>query len=142
MAELTDEQIAREEEFLKGLPRVNLGALFMPPVWGAAHGFWVTLLFYPVWLLADNCFFAAYCNPSVLSIGVAVLVFVSLLVVTVVFAIVSQPIAAHRAENAGVSRERYLKRQRAWAVACIVAGLVMIAAATYYNLAFRPPFEA
>ena len=31
---LTDEQIAEEEKFLAGLPRVNLGALFLAPVWG------------------------------------------------------------------------------------------------------------
>ena len=35
---LTDEQIAEEEKFLAGLPRVNLGALFLAPVWGPAHG--------------------------------------------------------------------------------------------------------
>ena len=47
MAQLTDEEIAREDEFLKGLPRFNIGAFLLPPIWGAAHGFWVTILFYP-----------------------------------------------------------------------------------------------
>ena len=46
MAELTDEQIAEEEKWLAGLPRVNWGALFMPGIWGPAHGFWVAILFY------------------------------------------------------------------------------------------------
>ena len=45
MAELTDQQIAEEEEFLKGLPRVNIGALAMPGIWGPCHGFWVCILF-------------------------------------------------------------------------------------------------
>lgn len=142
MAELTDEQIEAENEFLKGLPRVNIGALFMPPIWGAAHGFWATLLFYPVWLVADNCFFAAYCAPSPLSIGLAILVFASLTAATVIFAIVSQPMAAHRAESMGINRERYLKRQKIWAIACVIIGIVMIAAATYYNLVLRAPLGA
>ena len=40
MTELTDEQIAREEKFLEGIPRLNIGALFLPPIWGPAHGMW------------------------------------------------------------------------------------------------------
>ena len=43
---LTDEQIAEEEKFLAGLPRVNLGALFLAPVWGPAHGMWAAFLFF------------------------------------------------------------------------------------------------
>ena len=42
-----------QEQIMEGLPPVNIGALFMPPVWGAAngigwpscitqHGFWLT----------------------------------------------------------------------------------------------------
>lgn len=142
MAELTDEEIAAENEFLKDLPRVNIGALFMPPIWGAAHGFWATLLFYPVWLFADNCFFAAYSAPSPLSIGFAILVFASLTAATVAFAIVSQPMAAHRAEAMGIDREKYLKRQKYWAIGCVIAGVIMIAAATYYNLVLRAPLGA
>lgn len=140
--ELTDEEIAREQEFLRGVPRVNIGALFLPPIWGPAHGFWVTILFYPIWLFADNTFYAAYSAPSTMSIVLAAIVFAVLTAATVVFAIVSQPLAAHRAAERGVSREKYLARQRAWAVACVIAGAVMIAAATYYNLAIRPGMGA
>ena len=45
MTELTDEQIAREEKFLEGIPRLNIGALFLPPIWGPAHGMWAAILF-------------------------------------------------------------------------------------------------
>ena len=54
--ELTDEEIAREEKFLKGVPRVNIGALFLPPIWGPAHGMWAAILFYPIWLFAITPF--------------------------------------------------------------------------------------
>ncbi len=139
---LTDEQIMREEKFLKGLPRVNWGAFFMPPIWGPAHGFWVTILWYPAWLLADNVVYWATEAPTPLSVILAVLTLVILLVVTVVFAIVSQPFAAHRAEERGTSRETYLRRERIWAIASFLIAAVMVALATYYNLAIRPGVEA
>ena len=53
---ITEEQYAAEERLLQGVPRVNIGALFMPPIWGAAHGMWATIIFYPLWIVADTCF--------------------------------------------------------------------------------------
>lgn len=137
MAELTDEQIAQEEKFLEGIPRVNIGALFLPPIWGPAHGIWATILWYPIWLFADNAFFALYTERTVLSVIIALVIFVTLTALTVAFAIIGQPIAAHRAAARGVSKEDYLKRERIWAVVSVAVGIVMIAAATYYNLVIR-----
>ena len=142
VAELTDEQIAQEEKFLEGIPRLNIGALFLPPIWGPAHGFWVTILWYPAWLFADNTFYAAFTERTALSIVLAVIMFAVLLAVTVAFSLISQPFAAHRAASRGVSKERYLKRERIWAVVSVVVGLAMIAAATYYNLVIRPTMGA
>lgn len=140
VTQLTDEQIRQEERFLKGLPRMNWGALLMPGIWGPAHGFWISLLFYPLWLVADNLIFAAYSSPSAGSIAVAVLVGVATIGFTVAFALVSQPIAAHRAQEAGVSRETYLKRERIWAVVCLILAVAAVAWATYYNLNLREPW--
>lgn len=138
MAELTDEQIAEEEKFLKGIPRFNIGAFFMPPIWGPAHGIWASIIFYPLWLIADNTFYAAFSQRTAMSIAVAIFVFVVTVALTVAFSIVGQPIAAHRAAAKGKTKEEYLKTQRIWAVVCVVIGLAAIAAATYYNLAIRP----
>ena len=137
MAELTNEQIAAEEEWLVGLPRVNWGALFMPAIWGPAHGFWVCILFYPLYLFIDNLMFAAYTNPEPWTIALAAIAALIMLGVTIAFALVSQPFAAHRAEDKGVSRETYLKRERIWAVVCIVLAIIALAWATYYNLNVR-----
>ena len=137
MAELTDEQIAEEEKWLEGLPRVNWGALFMPGIWGPAHGFWVSILFYPLWLLADNLIFGAYAAPAPWRIAVAVVVGVVIVGATVAFSIASQPFAAHRAEDRGVPRETYLRRERIWAVAMLVLAVAAVAWATYYNLNVR-----
>lgn len=138
MAGLTDEQVEREEAFMKGLPRVNVGALLMPPIWGPAHGFWVTILFYPAWLVADNVFYAAYENSTPLALAIAALTFIILLGVTIAFSIVAQPLAAHRAEAKGVTRAEYLKRQRIWIVVSAIIALAFLGLATWYNLAWRP----
>ena len=103
---------------------------------------WAAILFYPIWLFADNTFYAAFATPNALSIVFAVIVFVLLTAATVAFSIVSQPFAAHRAAERGVSREKYLSRQRIWAVVSVIVGCVMIVAATYYNLVIRPGLGA
>ncbi|MCI8469285.1 MAG: viscotoxin-A3, partial [Eggerthellaceae bacterium] len=118
------------------------GALLLPPVWGAGHGMMATILFYPAWLFADNCFYAAWSNPTPLSVAVAIVVLVTLTAITVGFAIVSQPMAAHRAEARGVDRATYLARERRWAVGCALGGIVLLALATWYNLAIRPTVGA
>ena len=126
------------EELMKGLLPINLGALFMPPIWGPANGIWITILYYPLWLFADNLFYEALMNPTTLSVVFAIVVAVLLAVVTIVFARVSQGYACERAINMGKTKERYIKRQRVWAVAMGILAVVMIAAATYYNLVIRP----
>lgn len=142
MTELTDEQIAREERFLEGIPRLNIGALFLPPIWGPAHGMWAAILFYPIWLFADNTFYAAFTERTPLAIIVATVVFLTLTAGTVVFAVLGQPFAAHRAASLGQDKEAYLKRERVWSIACVAAGIVMLAVATYYNLVIRPTVGA
>lgn len=138
MAELTDEQIKAEEEFMRGLPRFNVAAFLLPPIWGPAHGFWVTILYYPIWLFVDNLFFATYNDPQPLGVILSILAFAALLGITIAFAIVSQPIAAHRAQDKGISRRTYMKRQRYWAIGCAIGAVVMLSLATYYNLVIRP----
>lgn len=135
---LSDKEIAEERKFLQGIPRVNIGALVLPPIWGPAHGFWITILFYPLWLIADNVFYAAWSERTPLALAVAAVVFLIALAVTVAFSIISQPYAAHRAAERGKSKEEYLKTERVWAVVSLIIGALMIAFASYYNLAIRP----
>ena len=138
---LTDEQIAEEEKFLAGLPRVNLGALFLAPVWGPAHGMWAAFLFFVAWLFADNVIYAATVEPTAMNVVLAILMAAGLVGATAVFAIVAQPFAAHRAENMGVSRETYLRRQRIWAVVGAIIAVAIVAFATWYNLDLRPTLD-
>lgn len=134
---LTDKQIKDEEKFLEGIPRFNLAAFLLPPIWGPAHGYWFTILFYPVWLFLDNMLFGVYIDPSALTVVLAVLACVTYTAFCVAFSLISQPLAYHRAHAKGVSKEKYLKQQRIWAVVCLVATVAMLALATYYNLGIR-----
>lgn len=129
---------AHKDAILEGLPPINIGALFMPPIWGPAHGIWITILYYPMWLFADNLFYAAYSNPAPLPIIGAIVVGVVLAFVTIMFARISQGWACERALSRGMSKEAYVKRQRIWAWASIALAVIMLAAATYYNLVIRP----
>ena len=95
------------------------------------------MLFYPLWLVADNLFFAAYTERTFFSIAIALVVFISLLLGTIAFSLIGQPLAAHRAAAQGLDKPTYLRRQKVWAVVSVVVGLIMIASATYYNLFLR-----
>ncbi len=131
-----------EEISLEGLPPLNLGALFMPPIWGPAHGIWITILYYPAWLLIDNLFYGVYENPQPLTITLAVIAGLILAGVTIVFARASQVYALRRDLSRGKTKEQYRKRQAIWAVTMGILAAVMLGAATCYNLVIRPTIGA
>jgi hypothetical protein len=133
-AELQEVQFAAD---VQKLPPISLGALFMPPVWGAAHGQWLTLLFYPLWLFADNCFVSAVQQGGIF-IALSAIVLLGTLAVTVFFARTWR-IPAYRRVAATVPIERYLKREKVWAAVCAANALIFVAFATWYNLAERLP---
>lgn len=135
---LTEQEILQEEAFLADVPLLNVGALLMPPIWGAAHGDWMTILFYPIWLFCDNLFYAAWSSPSPLSIAIAVIAFVTLTLLMLAYARISSPRSAHRAAAMGKTREQYLRTERIWAVCMAVLAVLFLAGSTWYNLSIRP----
>ena len=136
-AGLTSEEVAREDAFMAGIPRFNLAAFLMPPIWGPAHGIWLTILYYPIWLFVDNCLYAAYEDPIAWKIILAAVVAVTLALATYIFAMVAGPMSAHRAAAMGVDKDVYIRRQRIWAVVCVILAVLFLGFATYYNLALR-----
>lgn len=137
-ASVDEERERMKRELMDGVPRLNIGALFLPPIWGPAHGLWVAIVFYPLWLVADTCFVNAVAERTPLAVTLGLIVLAGLTAVTFAFATISQKYALMRALSLGVSKETYCKRQRIWAFASVAVGLVMIAAATYYNLFLNP----
>jgi len=59
-----------------------------------------------------------------------------------VFARAGQGYACQRALSMGKTKEQYLKSQKKWAVAMVLVAVIMIVAATYYNLVIRPTVGA
>lgn len=131
-----------QEQIMEGLPPINIAALFMPPIWGPANGIWLTILYYPVWLFADNLFYGAYSNPQPLTVALSIVAAVVLALVTIVFARAGQGYACQRALKMGKTKEQYLANQKKWAVAMVILAVAMIVLATYYNLVIRPTVGA
>ena len=126
------------QKLMKGVPRFNIGAFLMPPIWGPAQGLWITILYYPAWVFMDNILYATFANPTPLMVVAAIAASLLLLAVTIVFAMFSQPYALKRALSRGKTKEQYLSNQRKWAVACLIIAIVMLGFATYYNMVIRP----
>lgn len=139
--EAMDEQALDEAGYVKvdlsKLPKINWGALFMPAIWGPAHGQWLTILFYPIWIFADTCFVNAIFHGGVF-ILFALLVFLGTAAVTIFYARTAGQKAYVRVAHK-MSLERYLKRERIWALVSACIALVFIGLATWYNLTFVLP---
>ncbi len=140
MSEKKSDKDIREN--MQGVPRFNIGAFLLPPIWGPAHGLWITILYYPAWLFMDNMLYEVYLNPSPVMIVLALSAIVVLLAVTIAFAIFSQPYALNRAMSLGKTKEKYLSNQRKWALGCAIGALAMLGWATYYNLCMRASMGA
>lgn len=136
-----DAGVAKIRDYIAGMPKFNIGALCLPPIWGPGHGLLITILWYPVWMMADNCFYTAYSAPSVLSHIAAAAAFVILTVSTFLFAYRMQPYAAHRAIEKGKTKEQFQRAEKIWSIVSIIAGVIMIVFATYYNLVLRVPLS-
>lgn len=122
---------------MEGVPRFNIGAFFLPPIWGPAHGLWITILYYPAWLFLDNMLYTCYMDPTPLHIALAVSILLLYILITVAFSLFSQPYALRRALSMGKTKEQYVKAQRIWAIVCVLVGIAMIALASYYNVMMR-----
>ena len=122
---------------LSSLPRLNWGALLMPAVWGPAHGQWITVFFYPIWLLVDRCVTNAVFFGG-LAMVLASIVIVGTAAVTIMYArTAGQKAYQHVAGN--MPLKKYLARERIWVAVSAVIALIFVGLATWYNLAIRLP---
>jgi hypothetical protein len=136
------EEAALANEYLEGTPKLNIGALLVPPLWGPAKGIWATILWYPFWVFADNCLFAWWSTGTVLATVVGVLTLIITIAVTVAFAYFSRPYAAIRAIRQGKSKEEFQRGEVRWAIIGAIVAVLLLTLATYYNLCVRVPLVA
>lgn len=133
-------ELAEKRAFVlpKEIPPFSWAALFMPPIWGPAHGQWITICFYPLWLFTDSVLRTAYYTPTSFNIGAGILIFTLMAAVTIFYAATAQKPAYYRVKDR-YTPERYAKRERIWTISMVFMGAVFIALATWYNLAIYRP---
>jgi len=134
--EETPQEQAPEIDY-SGMPRINWGALFMPAVWGPAHGQWINILFYPLWLFADTSitnavFFGGF------TYVLAASVILGTAAITVFFALTIGRKAYARVAHK-MTMQQYKARERTWTVISLLIALAFLGLATWYNLAIRLP---
>ncbi|MBR2834916.1 MAG: hypothetical protein IKE43_04285 [Coriobacteriales bacterium] len=119
------------------IPRLNIGALFMPALWGPAHGQWYMILFYPLWLLLDRLIYGSIYESSGL-IALAVIAGVGTAVFTIAYALYANTYAYVRVATQKTPEE-YNASERKQAIIWILLAIAFIFFATWYNLFVRVP---
>lgn len=126
-----------KDEPLPRFPKVNVGALFMPALWGPLHGQVFTVLFYPIWLFMDNVIYTCVHGATVATVLLTVVAGLALAAFTVAYAM--------RADEMGYLRvaaektpEEYLRGERKWTVMLVLIAVAFLVFASWYNLAIRP----
>lgn len=125
----------REDDPLPHMPRVNLGALFMPALWGPVHGQWYMILYYPLWLVLDNIIYASV--HGVGNIPLTVIACALTAAFTIYYAIHANTWGYVRVASEKTPEE-YLHKERIWAVVFILMAVAFLVLATWYNIARRP----
>jgi len=114
------------------LPRFNLAAFLVPPVWGPAHRQWAGAIFLPMWLFMDSVIASARGRGTAVIAGAA-LVVVATLAAQAWFAKRANGLAWREvAETTSV--DAFARRQRIWAAVSIPLFLLLMGWGVYYRL--------
>lgn len=120
-----------EGEECPQLPRFNLAAFAFPPVWGVAHGQWMSVLFIPLWIFVDSA--VAVARRGIIPLMGAIVVSLGTLAFQGFFAKRANGIAWRRVAGQ-MSVDEFARRQRRWALLCVPLGIFAVAWAVYYRL--------
>ncbi len=134
-AAVTGQVVLGPGETVPVLPRFNLAAFLLPPIWGPAHGQWAGAIFLPLWLFADSVFRTA--GQGSATMVAAVVVGVSTLAAMAWFAKRANGLA-WRSRWRDLSVEAYLRRERVWTAVSVPVAALLLAGALYFNLVVLP----
>ncbi len=98
---ITEEQYAAEERLFAGRAAREYRCAVHAAHLGSSAWHGATIIFYPLWIVADTCFVNAIAFHTPVAIALGILVFAMLTAGTVAFSVVSQPFALHRALSRG-----------------------------------------
>lgn len=132
------------------LPRFNLAAFLMPPIWGVGHGAWAGVFVLPLWLFTDSAIQAAVfmdekaVSPSgaFLTVAFPVLMVAATLGAMLWFGLRGWSIAWRRVYDTGapeLSFDEFLARERRWIWLSGAVAIAVIALAVYFWLAILIP---
>lgn len=114
------------------LPRFNLAAFLIPPIWGPAHGQWVGAAFLPMWLFVDSIIGSSGAGGMATRIA-SYVVIATTLAFQAFFAKRANGLAWRRvAEKTPVAE--YAKRELIWAIASVPVAAAIIAWAVWFHL--------
>lgn len=117
-------------ELPPGLPSFNWGAFLIPPIWGMAYGQWAGVFFLPAWAFVDNMIRGSY-EQGVWTSWIGWAMAVATVGLQAAYARTANRIWWHRSQDAEAI-ERYVLRQRRWAI----AGVVIVVAMTVWIVLF------
>lgn len=132
---ITGKLVLGPDEPVPRLPRFNLAAFLLPPIWGPAHGQWAGAIFLPLWLFADSVVRTA-AHGLVTAIAAVVVVGLTLAGMAW-FGKRANGLAWRRVWDR-VSVDEFIRRQHIWALACAPVSAALLALALYFDLVVLP----
>lgn len=124
--------VLEDAEEPPSLPRFNIAAFLVPPVWGPANGQWAGAIFLPMWLFADSSVAAAFGRAPVFAI-VATFVVAATVAAQAFFALRANGLA-YRRVCTRVSIAEFTARQRTWVYAAVPLATLLYGWGLYYRL--------
>jgi hypothetical protein len=124
------------DEAVPQLPRFNLAAFLVPPLWGPFHGQWAGAFLLPIWLFADSSVVAAANLGGWMWIP-AIFVIAGTAAFQYFFATKANGLGFRRVMGR-MSLEEYLRKERIWAIASVPVAIALVSWAVYFDVFLGP----
>lgn len=129
---LTGRIVLIGDEPVPVLPRFNLAAFLIPPIWGPAHGQWIGAAFLPIWLFMDSIIAKESYGGSVTRVA-AIGVVGFTLAFQVWFGSRGNGLAFRRVWDK-TTVDAFVRGQRIWAVVSVPVAAALVGWAVYFHL--------
>ncbi|NTW28481.1 MAG: hypothetical protein HGA39_03855 [Coriobacteriia bacterium] len=133
---ITGNIVLIDGEPVPSLPRFNLAAFLIPPIWGPAHGEWTGVIFLPIWLFMDSVIASAEGGGPLRLITASIVVLITL-AFQFWFGRRGNGLAFRRVCDR-VRIDDFVKRQRIWAAVAVPAFALLLGWAFYFHLVLEP----
>jgi hypothetical protein len=129
---LTGRMVLLGDEPVPVLPRFNLAAFLIPPLWGPAHGQWIGVAFLPIWLFMDSVIGVAGYGGNVTRVAAAIVVGLTL-AFQVWFGRRGNGLAFRRVWDK-MTLEAFVRRERVWAIVSVPVAVALVSWVFYFHL--------